>query len=177
MSRAAARVYAIYRELARQAPAIRAAAEADGEAVSGTIQLLTNGDRAKPLARWAEEMAELEGVLDGSHDDPYALEATQCFYWASLYAALGGADWRALDPFARPALPGTALAAAAQQVAAAGSSADASPLFGLWLAAYRRYRATPRFAPHAELDAILAEDLAEMATRAYLRPILAAIPG
>lgn len=175
MSSAAARVYRIYRELARRAPAIRAASEGAGEPVSGTIRLLTSGDRNKPLARWVEEMAELEGVLDGSHDDPFSLEATQCFYWASLYAAMAGADWGELDPFARQPVPGSALSQSARSLAA--TAATPAKLFGLWLAAYRRYQAEPRFAPHLTVDAIMAEDLAEMATRPYLVPILAEVAG
>src|SRR4051794_27888541 len=89
------RIYRIYAELAANAAEVRDFLVASG-GKSGTLDLLVAKDPAKPLARWGEEMQELCGVLDGSHDDPYIMESTQTFYWGALFAALRGARWEDL---------------------------------------------------------------------------------
>ena len=89
------RVFRIYHQLAANAAEIRDFVIAKGEK-SGTLDLLVQGDRKKLLARWGEEMAELCGVLDGTHNDSYLMEATQTFYWGCLFAVSGGATWETI---------------------------------------------------------------------------------
>ncbi|HEX3134011.1 MAG TPA: hypothetical protein VHX44_10575 [Planctomycetota bacterium] len=90
------RIFRIYEKLAQNAKEIREFVAAKGEK-SGTLDLLVSGDRAKLLTRWGEEMEELCGVLDGTHDDSYLMEATQTFYWVSLFAVSGGVTWDGLN--------------------------------------------------------------------------------
>ena len=91
------RVFTIYQKLAEDAETVRDFQVAQGEKVSGTVNLLLSGNRDKLLQRWGEEMAELCGVLDGTHDDSYLMECTQCFYWGSLFAVTGGLSFDDLD--------------------------------------------------------------------------------
>ena len=74
------RIFRIYHRLGRDAQTVREFQIAAGDKVSGTVEQLIAKDRTKLLARWSEEMAELCGVLDGTHHDPYLMEATQTFY-------------------------------------------------------------------------------------------------
>src|SRR3954463_2026208 len=87
------RIFRIYAQAAQDAEIIREFQQAQGEKVSGTVNLLCTRDAPKLLRKWGEEMLELCGVLDGSHDDPYIMESTQTFYWGSLFGAVRGARW------------------------------------------------------------------------------------
>lgn len=173
------RIYRIYLRLAQDAELVRDFQIAQGEKVSGTVQLLIAKDRAKLLARWGEEMAELCGVLDGSHDDPYIMEATQCFYWASLYAASAGMTWEALDFAAQRRAAATAgldtvpeLRAAAQRLAGLSPElAKPQKLFLLWNVADGIHRAQQRDDAWP-LESIMEADLQDMKKRPYLAPIL-----
>jgi phosphoribosyl-ATP pyrophosphohydrolase len=174
------RIFAIYHSLHRNAAEIRDFQIAQGDKVSGTVQMLLQGDRPKLLERWAEEMDELCGVLDGSHDDPYILEATQCFYWASLYAVTGGVTWEEIcfddlrisarqTGIDNPA----ALTETVNRVRALGvEQVHPRKLFMLWLVADHIYRATVPIKQQFDLATIMQADLADMEKRPYLQPII-----
>ncbi len=177
-----AQIYGIYRTLAAHAEEVRDFQLAKGEPVSSTVRLLCARDPAAPLARWAEEMEELLGVLDGTHQDSYLMEATQTFYWASLYAALQGATWEQLA-FAESrrqavtAFDGVpSIRAGVVRLAAMGVQALPGKLFLLWQAADRHYRAITPADQQWSVEQIMAADLAEMRKRPYLAPILALCP-
>ena len=87
------RIFNIYQQLKQDAQSIHDFQVAAGEKVSGTVKLMIKGDADWLLQRWGEEMHELCGVLDGTHDDPYIMEATQTYYWASCFAAVRGVSW------------------------------------------------------------------------------------
>lgn len=174
-----ARIYAIYQELYREAETVREFQVAKGERVSGTVTMLLKGDRAKLLSRWGEEMEELCGVLDGTHDDPYILEATQCFYWASLFAVTADTTWASIDFQALRAQAATCgiettgdLRHQAERLVAMGDQAPAAKTFLLWCVADVIYRAKTPVDDQWDLDQILEADLQEMKTRTYLAPIL-----
>ncbi len=179
------RIYGIYLSLAQSAATLSDFLSAKGERVSGTVGMLAKPDRALLLARWGEEMAELCGVLDGSHDDPYLMEATQCFYWASLYAASAGTAWSALDFEGQrhlAALSGiasvTELLAAAQRLVALGhGQAKPEKLFLLWLVADRIYRQQTVPEKQWSLEQLMEADLQEMRKRPYLQPFLVQAEG
>jgi len=99
------RIFRIYAQLAVDAPVIADFLTAKGDKVPGTVSLLVKRDPLKLLARWQEEMHELCGVLDGSHEDSYLMEATQTWYWGSLFSVVQGATWEDLA-FAEAARPG-----------------------------------------------------------------------
>lgn len=68
----------------------------DHETVSGTSRRL-RANEDEVTARLADELAELAGVLDGSHGhrsfvDDTALEAGQCLYWAALVSIRAGIE-------------------------------------------------------------------------------------
>lgn len=174
------RIYRIYLRLAESAELVRDFSQAQGEKVSGTVNLLLSGDRAKPLARWGEEMAELCGVLDGSHDDSYLMESTQTFYWASLYAAMQRTPWEALrfDENRRAAATaGIAtvpeLRAAVTRLTALGAEqAKPEKLFLLWNVADHLYRTQKSSDEQWSIDQLMEADFQDMKKRAYLAPIL-----
>ncbi len=174
------RIYGIYLGLAQAADALSDFLSAKGEQPSSTVSLLVKRDRDLLLARWGEEMGELCGVLDGSHDDPYLMEATQCYYWASLYAASAGTSWAALDFEGQRRNAVTSgitsvpeLSAASQRLVALGS-AQAKPekLFLLWLVADRLYRMQTKPDQQWSLEQLMEADLQEMLKRPYLRPFI-----
>jgi len=174
------RIYSIYLRLAENAELVRDFAQAKGDKVSGTVTLLLSGDRAKPLARWAEEMAELCGVLDGSHDDSYLMESTQTFYWASLYAAMARTPWENLrfDEQRRAAATAgfstvSELRAAVTRLAGLGpEQAKPEKLFLLWNVADHLYRTHKPSDEQWSLEQLMEADLQDMKKRAYLAPIL-----
>ena len=178
------RIYRIYAQLGADAELVREFQLANGEKPSGTVDLLFRKDAAKTLARWAEEMDELCGVLDGTHDDPFVMEATQTFYWASLYGACSGATWDDLDFDANRRTAVTVgigspdeLRAAATRLAALGpGQAKPAKLFLLWNVADHLYRKKTPPEQQRSLDEIMEIDLHEMRKRPYLAPILKMIP-
>jgi phosphoribosyl-ATP pyrophosphohydrolase len=177
------RIYRIYHRLGEDAATVREFQLAQGEKVSGTVDLLIARDRAKLLARWGEEMDELCGVLDGSHDDPYAMEATQTWYWGSLYAVASGATWDAIafDQQRRAAATSGITTvpelrtAATRLVAAGADKAKPEKLFLLWNAADLIYRAIRDPDDQISLEQLMEIELQDMKKRAYLAPILRAI--
>ncbi len=174
------RVYRIYLQLATDAETVRDFCAAQGEKIPGTVNLLLAGDRAKLLARWGEEMAELCGVLDGTHDDSYLMEATQTFYWGSLYAASAGTTWEQLAfDQQRRAAPTCGIStvpelrAASQRLIDLGAGkAKPEKLFLLWNVADALYRAKTPAEDQWTLEQLMEADLQEMKKRAYLAPIL-----
>ena len=175
-------IYRIYHALHAHAAEVRAFEESRGEKVSGTLTLLCDGDPARPLARWGEEMQELCGVLDGTHDDSYLMESTQVFYWGSLYGALRGATWESLAFEAQRAKAATAIASvgelrsAAERLVALGpGAAPPDKLFMLWNAADWIYRRSVPAEQQWSIDQLMAADLAEMRKRSYLLPIIAMV--
>ena len=179
------RIFTIYKLLHDNAEEIRDFMVAKGEKVSGTVNMLIKKDRSKLLARFGDEMDELCGVLDGSHDDPYILEATQCFYWASLFAVTGGVDWADLN---FDDLRITAKKTGIDNVPSLGEAVkrlislpaeDVKPekLFMLWMVADYIYRATVPAKDQFEMTTIMQADLADMEKREYLRPLIKETEG
>ncbi len=175
------RIFRIYAQAATDAEVIRDFQQAMGKEVSGTVTLLCKRDPAKLLARWHEEMLELCGVLDGSHDDSFLMEATQTFYWASLYSAVSGATWEDLR-----------FAEVRQQAAACGISSvpelrgalerliaapDIKPekLFLLWNVADHLYRQKTPATDQWSLETLMEADLQEMKKREWMAPLLGMI--
>jgi phosphoribosyl-ATP pyrophosphohydrolase len=177
------RIFRIYQRLAESAEEVRDFLSAKGER-SGTVDLLVKKDRAKLLARWGEEMTELCGVLDGSHDDPYLMEATQCFYWAALFAVTGGATWEAIDfEFQRRQAVTSGILTVPELLAASARLATLAPervkpekLFLLWNVADRIYRLQTKPDAQWSLEQLMEADLQDMAKRPYLAPILRMVP-
>lgn len=173
------RIFRIYHALGLDAETVRDFQLAMGKEVSGTVRLLLAKDAGKLLRKWGEEMAELCGVLDGSHDDPYIMEATQTFYWGSLYAVVQGCDWEALgfDQVRRDAATcGIAtvpeLRTAVERLVALGPAAKPAKLFLLWNAADHIYRRQTPADDQRSLAELMAYDLHEMSGRDYLKPII-----
>jgi hypothetical protein len=174
------RIYRIYFQLGTDAELVHEFQIANGEKPSGTVDLLRRKDAAKTLARWAEEMDELCGVLDGSHDDPYVMEATQTFYWASLYGFCSGVAWEDLDFDGNRRAAAAAgidspdeLRAAVKRLADLGvAGAKPGKLFLLWNVADLLYRKQTPPDKQRALDEIMEIDLQEMRKRPYLHPIL-----
>ncbi|MDA3962243.1 MAG: hypothetical protein PF961_15750 [Planctomycetota bacterium] len=175
------RIFHIYERLYQSAAEVRDFQVAKAEKVSGTVNLLLSGDRAKLLERWGEEMSEIGGVLQGTHKDPYILEATQCFYWACLFTVTGGTSWDelAFEGLAQQAAghaslqeAGMILDQATKLVAAGVDAAKPSKLFLLWWAMDNQYRHSSLFPDRWSVEQIMEADLQEMKTRSYLRPIL-----
>lgn len=174
------RIFRIYHALGRDAETVRDFQQAQGEKVSGTVKLLIAKDAAKLLAKWGEEMGELCGVLDGSHDDPYIMEATQTYYWGSLYAVVQGESWEGLgfEQLRRDAATcGVATvdelrAAVARLVAAGPAVARPAKLFLLWNAADLIYRRQTPADQQRSLEELMAYDFHDMQSRGYLKPII-----
>ncbi|MBA3684285.1 MAG: hypothetical protein H0W72_03485 [Planctomycetes bacterium] len=174
------RIYRIYLQLATDAATVRDFCAAQGEKIPGTVSLLLGGDRAKLLARWGEELGELCGVLDGTHDDSYLMEATQTFYWGSLFAASAGTTWEQLAFWPNRRLARTCgittvpeLRAAAERVVALGPErAKPEKLFLLWNVADGLYRDKTPAEDQWSLEQLMEADLQDMKKRAYLQPIL-----
>ncbi len=174
------RIYRIYHALGRDAETVRDFQQAQGKDVSGTVKLLIAKDADKLLRKWGEEMAELCGVLDGSHDDPYIMEATQTFYWGSLYAVVQGLDWEQLgfDQVRRDAATcGIAtvpeLQSSVERLVGLGPEvAKPAKLFLLWNVADHIYRRQTPADDQRSLSELMAYDLHEMHGRDYLKPII-----
>jgi hypothetical protein len=167
-----ARIYRIYRAIRDNAAELQDFIQAMGQK-SGTVSILCAGDPLKPLKRWGEEMGELCGVLDGTHDDSYLMEAQQTFYWASLYGALKGADWEGIGfdqaRIDASAIDGTdALRAAVDRLVAMG----AAKLFLCWQAGDRIYRRGTPPDKQWSVEQILESDYQEMCKKTYLEPLL-----
>lgn len=177
------RIFSIYQRLHADAQEIRDFQVAKGEKVSGTVTMLLKGDAAKLLTRFGEEMHEIAGVLDGTHDDPYILESTQTFYWASLFAAVKGVTWDDIDFEAqRDAAAkariedGNGLLDAVDRLVALGEDGNPAKCFLLWWVADNMYRAQTPPEDQWSVETIMEADLSEMKTRSYLKPILDAVP-
>ena len=177
------RIFCIYEYLYQHAEEVRDFQVANGEKVSGTVQLMIKGDRELLLQRWGEEMGEICGVLDGSHDDPYILEATQCFYWASLFAVTGAVSWddlgfynlrRDLDKIAIET-PAALQETVDRLVALGAEQVKVEKLYMLWLVADRIYRDVTPVEKQWSIDQIMDADLADMKKRTYLGPVLTAV--
>ncbi|MCS6970570.1 MAG: hypothetical protein RMM29_00010 [Planctomycetota bacterium] len=176
------RIFRIYEALARDAELVRDFQIARGEKVSGTVQLLVERDAERMLRRWGEEMQELADVLDGIHEDPYIVEASQTYYWACLYAVTQGCRWEDLgfELLPREAMSSgmtttRELRGAVQRVVERGTAAPPVKLFVLWLVADVLYRRQTPPEAQRSLAEIMAYDLAQMRRRDYLHPLLAKI--
>lgn len=177
------RIYRIYLRLAECAEDIASIQVATGQKVSSTVKSLIARDRAKLLARWGEEMGELCGVLDGSHSDPYAMEATQTFYWASLFAATAATRWDDLRFDEQMRAAATAgittvpeLKAAVDRLVAIGpEAAKPEKLFLLWCCSHLIYRRVADPDTLISLESLMEIDLQDMKKRDYLRGILTEI--
>jgi phosphoribosyl-ATP pyrophosphohydrolase len=177
------RIFRIYQSLCADAELIRDFQLAMGEKASSTVTALIAKDRAKLLAKWGDEMDELCGVLDGTHDDPYLMEATQTWYWACLYAVTGGATWESLCWEEAPRLAATSGIDSVEELKAAvlrlvGLGPDAAKpekLFLLWLVADRIYRRTTPQDQQWSIEQLMEADLQDMKKKTYLHPVLAAI--
>ncbi len=176
------RIFRIYEQLAKNAEEIRDFASAKGEK-SGTLDLLVKGDREQLLTRWGEEMAELCGVLDGTHHDSYLMEATQTYYWGCLFAVTGGASWEtiAFDAGRRQAatckidtVP-EVRASVARLVSLGVAAVKPEKLFLVWNAADWIYRRQLPAEKQWTLEQMMEADLHDMQKRSYLAPILAQI--
>jgi hypothetical protein len=178
------RIYRIYAYVRAHAEDLRDFELAAGRKPSSTLNSLLAGDRAKLLSRFVEELDELCGVLDGTHDDSYLMEATQTFYWASLYGAVTGASWDDLgfDDLGRQAAS-AGIGSTAELRAASTRLVEAGPdivkpakLFLLWLVADRLYRAATSPDKQWSIEQLMEADLQEMKKRPYLEPVLRVIP-
>ena len=173
------RIFSIYHQLAANAAEIRDFVIAKGEK-SGTLDLLVKGDRTKLLARWGEEMAELCGVLDGTHNDSYLMEATQTFYWGCLFAVSGGATWESIAFDAGRRQAATCKIDTVPEVRASvdrliGLGADhikPEKLFLVWNAADWIYRRQTPAEKQWSLEQLMEADLHDMKKRSYLVPII-----
>ncbi len=174
------RVFRIYESLFAHAAEIRDFMQAKGEAVPGTVKLLLAGDRNKLLSRWGEEMEELCGVLDGSHLDSYLMESTQTFYWGSLFAVSGGANWDVIDfDNGRRQAGASSLdmvteirSATKRMVELGAEKVKPNKLFLLWHAADWIYRRQTLPENQWSIEQLMEADLQEMKKRPYLEPIL-----
>jgi hypothetical protein len=174
------RIFRIYHALGADAETVRDFMQAKGEQVSTTVKNLCARDAGKLLRKWGDEMEEIAGVLDGTHDDPYILESVQTFYWASLYAVVQGSDWEAIgfEGLRRDAATCgvnnlAELRAAVKRLVEAGPEvAKPGKLFLLWWVADGIYRRTVPADQQWSVEQILESDLQEMLKRPYLKPIL-----
>jgi phosphoribosyl-ATP pyrophosphohydrolase len=173
------RIFSIYHQLAANAAEIRDFVIAKGEK-SGTLDLLVKGDRTKLLARWGEEMTELCGVLDGTHNDSYLMEATQTFYWGCLFAVSGGATWEtiAFDTGRRQAatckidtVP-EVRASVDRLIGLGAANIKPEKLFLVWNAADWIYRRQTPADKQWSLEQLMEADLQDMKKRSYLVPII-----
>ena len=178
------RIFRLYDRLKADAPLIAEFLAAKGDKIPGTVNLLLKGDAAKLLAKWGEEMYELCGVLDGSHDDPFTMESTQTYYWASLYSVTLGADWELLRFDEQRRVAATCgistipeLRTAVDRLVAQGApAAKPEKLFLLWCVAFHLYEAKTPVEDRFSLEQICEIDLQDMKKREYLQPVLAAVP-
>ena len=175
------RIVRLYSALNAQAADINASLVASGTP-SKTVSLLLERDAVKLLKRWGEEMVEMCGVLDGSHNDSFLMEATQTFYWASLYATVRGASWEDLqfDSVRRLAATcgvGTVpeLRTAIARLVALGEVAKPTKLFLLWNVADRMYRVMTPPDKQWSLEQLMEADLQDMKKQTYFAPLLDAI--
>lgn len=175
------RIYSIYLALATDAETVRAFQEANGEKISGTVNLLLSEDTVKPLQRWGEEMHELCGVLDGSHHDSYLMESTQTFYWASIYAAMRRVAWDDLhfeDNRRKAVTCGISnvveLRASVDRLVALGAAAKPEKCFLMWNVADNLYRLQTDKEDQWSIEQLMEADLQDMKKRSYLAPILRA---
>ena len=175
------RVYTIYQQLAQDAETVKEFQLAQGENVSGTVTLLLSGNREKLLQRWGEEMAELCGVLDGTHDDSYLMECTQCFYWGSLFAVTAQVtfdDLKLVDLMQQAAgipqlaTPGEVLTQAKRLVALGADQAKPQKCFLLWAACDAIYRRQTPPDQQWSLEQLMEADFQDMKKRSYLMPII-----
>jgi phosphoribosyl-ATP pyrophosphohydrolase len=178
------RIYEIYRLLAENAQEIQDFQIAAGDKPSGTVGMLLKGDRQKFLTRWGEEMHELAGVIGGTHDDPYIVEATQCFYWTSLYAVSGGTSWDEIEfdqlrtQVGRTGIEDIGnLADTADRMVALGEQAKPGKLFLLWHVADRLYREANKPDQQWSIEQMMEYDLADMKKRSYLAPLIRQTEG
>lgn len=70
---------------------------------SGTSRRLRSGDRAKLKARLLEELAELRGVVEGTHfhegfEQDIVLEGYEVWYWTVCVALSGGYTYAQFQP-------------------------------------------------------------------------------
>lgn len=173
------RIFRIYAQLSTDAPLIAEFLTAKGDKIPGTVDLLLKRDALKLLTRWHEEMHELCGVLDGSHEDSYLMEATQTWYWASLYSVVQGATWPdlAFDEAARQ-VPSCGIGSVAElrvaldRLLAQGVAAKPAKLALLWQVADALYRRQTPADDQWSIQQMMEADLQEMKKRVYLQPIL-----
>lgn len=178
------RVFHIYQQLKQDAQQIHDFQLAAGEKVSGTVKLMIKGDADWLLQRWGEEMHELCGVLDGTHDDPYIMEATQTWYWASCFAVVRGATWEDIDfDELRLQAPKISIPDAGQLhanvdrlVALGGGQAKPEKLFLFWCVADTLYRQITKPELQRSIEEIMEVDLQDMKKRKYLLPVLEQVP-
>lgn len=176
------RIFRIYAQAAADAETIRDFQIATGETVSGTINLLCKRDPAKLLARWHEEMLELCGVLDGSHEDSFLMEATQTYYWGSLYSAVRGATWEDLRFAENRHQAATCGISSVPELRAAVerlmTAPEAKPekLFLLWNVADHLYRQKTPADDQWSLETLMEADLQDMKKRSWMAPLLGMIP-
>lgn len=174
------RIFRIYHALGQDAATVQDFQLAQGQKVSGTVKMLIAKDAGKLLAKWGEEMEELCGVLDGSHDDPYIMESTQTYYWGSLYAVVLGESWETLgfDQLRRDSATcgittvDELRSAVGRLVAAGPAVAKPGKLFLLWNVADGIYRRQTPVADQRSLAELMAYDLHDMQSRSYLKPII-----
>jgi phosphoribosyl-ATP pyrophosphohydrolase len=175
------RIFRIYAQAAIDAETIRDFLQAKGEK-SGTVNLLCQRDAAKLRAKWGEEMHELCGVLDGSHDDSYLMESTQTFYWACLYAGVMGATWEDIGFGERLVQGATCGIGSIPELRTAVDrlvgTAEAKPekLFLLWCVADNLYRRQTPAADQWSIEQLMEADFQEMKTRGWMAPLLTMIP-
>ena len=171
------RIFRIYTQAAIDAETIREFLQAKGES-SGTIDLLCAKNAAKLLAKWGEEMHELCGVIDGSHDDPYIMESTQTYYWACLYSGVLGATWESLrfDELRHQAVTCgiTSVPELRTAVDRLIATPEAKPekLFLLWNVADHLYRQKTPAAEQWTVEQLMDADLHEMRRRPWMEPLL-----
>lgn len=176
------RIFGIYHYLGAHAEEIREFMQAVGTK-SSTVDHLIAKDRVKLLSRFSEELIELCDVLDGTHKDPYIMEASQTWYWASLYAVACGAGW---DDIGWKEAPLLAVQSGIASVADLRTTAERLPglgpdqvrptkLFVLWACADRLYRQITLADKVWTVEQIMEADLSEMRKRPYLAPVLRAV--
>lgn len=161
----------------------------DRESASGTSRLLRIRDD-RVTARIADELRELAGALDGTHRhgdlaSDVALEGGQACYWIALRCIRDGLGWeqvrpdRALDASSAEGEGASAMASLAQLIRHAAetwrdsSIPDVAALAHGSLALVAAACATVGVSP----GALIAADLNEMRTRAYLEPYFATLAG
>ena len=141
-------VFHRYAQLGAEAESIRDMLATKGDKIPGTIGRLLARDAGILLREWGDEMYELAGVLDGRRQDAYAMESTQTFYLASLYAVVLGQTWEDLQfDQGRETVPATGITTAKdlriaidRMIAAGPEVTRPAELFLLWHVADAIYR-------------------------------------